>query len=261
MGLPRVVVLGGGMAGLTTAWELSAGDWRERYASITVHQRGWRLGGKGASSRGEHGRIEEHGLHVLLGYYDATFRVLREVYAELDRARTDPGCPLLDWTDALVPSGDVGLVDVSGPTAPEPFVTRFSRDGRLPGEPGSEDRPLRPVDVVVRGLRLLADFHGAGVADGPVEVYLSTSPRPRPAGGADPAAALRAGLLTTLAGAAVTLERVTDALGALPSASLLGPVREVLELVREQLRAATVRAPRPGAPPSSSTWSPPSCWG
>ena len=93
---PRVVVLGGGMAGLATAWELSSGDWRQRLDSITVYQRGWRLGGKGASSRGPHGRIEEHGLHVLLGYYDATFRVLREVYAELDRAVTDPACPIRD---------------------------------------------------------------------------------------------------------------------------------------------------------------------
>ena len=82
------------MAGLATAWELSSGDWRSRLGSITVYQRGWRLGGKGASSRGPHGRIEEHGLHVLLGYYDATFRLLREVYGELDRERTDPGCPV-----------------------------------------------------------------------------------------------------------------------------------------------------------------------
>ncbi|HLS46340.1 MAG TPA: FAD-dependent oxidoreductase, partial [Ornithinicoccus sp.] len=77
MGRDRVVILGGGMAGLTTAWELSSGSWTERFDSITVYQRGWRLGGKGASGRGDHGRIEEHGLHVLLGYYDATFRVLR----------------------------------------------------------------------------------------------------------------------------------------------------------------------------------------
>src|SRR4029453_11438476 len=75
VGRERVVILGGGMAGLATAWELSAGDWRSRLESITVYQRGWRLGGKGASSRGRYGRIEEHGLHVLLGYYDATFRV------------------------------------------------------------------------------------------------------------------------------------------------------------------------------------------
>ena len=93
------------MAGLAAAWELSAGNWRTAVDSITVYQRGWRLGGKGASSRGPHGRIEEHGLHVLLGCYDATFRVLREVYRELDRARTDPACPLATWRDAVAPAG------------------------------------------------------------------------------------------------------------------------------------------------------------
>ncbi len=67
------------MAGLAAAWELSSGDWRDRLESITVYQRGWRLGGKGASSRGRHGRIEEHGLHLLLGCYDATCRSTRKV--------------------------------------------------------------------------------------------------------------------------------------------------------------------------------------
>jgi uncharacterized protein with NAD-binding domain and iron-sulfur cluster len=100
-----VVILGGGMAGLATAWELSRGDWRRSLAGITVYQRGWRLGGKGASSRGRNGRIEEHGLHVLLGYYDAMFRVLRECYGELDRQRTDPFCPIRTWEEAVRPSG------------------------------------------------------------------------------------------------------------------------------------------------------------
>jgi uncharacterized protein with NAD-binding domain and iron-sulfur cluster len=247
MGRERVVVLGGGMGGLATAWELSSGPWRDRFESITVYQRGWRLGGKGASSRGEHGRIEEHGLHVLLGYYDATFRVLREVYSELDRARTDPGCPLRDWRDAVAPSGDVGLVDLYGPSAPEPFVTRFRPDGRLPGEPGAEDRPLRPVDVAVRGLRLLADFHGVmqGVPE-PSEVYLSTTPQPQRAPFPDPTILLRAGALTSLAGLTVVLERAATALQDTPlPRSTAAPLAGVLLTVREQLRS-TVRS-NPGA--------------
>ena len=59
---PGVVVLGGGMAGVTAAWRLSEGDWRARFSAITVVERSHRLGGKGASSRGANGRIEEHGL-------------------------------------------------------------------------------------------------------------------------------------------------------------------------------------------------------
>ena len=71
----RVAILGGGIAGLAAAWELSG------EAEVTVYERDWRLGGKGASSRGEHGRIEEHGLHVWGGFYHNAFRTMREVYA------------------------------------------------------------------------------------------------------------------------------------------------------------------------------------
>jgi uncharacterized protein with NAD-binding domain and iron-sulfur cluster len=186
------------MAGLVTAWELSSGDWRERLDSITIYQRGWRLGGKGASSRGPHERIEEHGLHVLLGCYDATFRVLREVYGELDRATTDPTCPLRTWRDAVTPAGDVGLADEAGDRWSH-FVTRFSGNAELPGEPGAEARPLTPLDVASRAMRLLADFHRAGVApDVRKGIFLSTSPVP-PASPSGVAPLLRGGGLMAAA--------------------------------------------------------------
>src|SRR5262245_23201071 len=104
MSAPRVLILGGGTAGLTAAWRLSESGWRGHFSEITVLERGHRLGGKGASSRGRHGRIEEHGLHVWLGYYDNAFRVMRECYAELDRERTDPHCPIRTWRDAFFPA-------------------------------------------------------------------------------------------------------------------------------------------------------------
>lgn len=193
------------MAGLVTAWELSAGPWRQQLESITVYQRGWRLGGKGASSRGPHGRIEEHGLHVLLGCYDATFRVLREVYAELDRTVTDPLSPIRTWRDAFVPTGDVGLADWDG-TAWSHFVTRFSTNDALPGEPGAEDRLLTPLDVASRGIRLLADFHAALAPPTPAQVYLSASPAPRPAPTSN-GMLFRAGGLTALAALVEVVER------------------------------------------------------
>ena len=58
--------------------------WQDKF-DITVYQPGWRLGGKGASGRGPGGRIEEHGLHVWLGFYENAFKLLRECYAELGR--------------------------------------------------------------------------------------------------------------------------------------------------------------------------------
>ena len=56
------------MAGLAAAWRLSEPGWQRRFSSITVLEASGRLGGKGASHRGRHGRIEEHGLHVWLGH-------------------------------------------------------------------------------------------------------------------------------------------------------------------------------------------------
>jgi uncharacterized protein with NAD-binding domain and iron-sulfur cluster len=86
-GKEKIAILGGGMSGLTAAWELTNDpSWKERYESVTVYQTGWRLGGKCASGRNaaEHQRIEEHGLHVWFGCYENAFRVLRACYDELD---------------------------------------------------------------------------------------------------------------------------------------------------------------------------------
>jgi uncharacterized protein with NAD-binding domain and iron-sulfur cluster len=206
MARPRVAIVGGGMAGLAAAWELSSGEWRNHIDSITVYQRGWRLGGKGASSRGRFGRIEEHGLHVLLGYYDATFRVLRQVYGELDRAVTDPECPIQSWRDAVSPAPDVGLAESEG-TAWSHFVTRFSGNDAIPGEPGAEDRPIQPLDMAARALRLLLDFHRAVSAPrAPAQVYVSGSPVPR-SEAADRATLVRGAGLTALAALLEALER------------------------------------------------------
>ncbi len=121
------------MAGVTAAWELSRPGWRDRFDAITVYQRGWLLGGKGASTRGAHGEILEHGLHVWPGYYDNAFRLLRDCYAELDRARTDPSCPIRTWRDAFVPAPDVGVfehVDGRVETVVGPVPHQRARAGR-----------------------------------------------------------------------------------------------------------------------------------
>ena len=97
----KIAILGGGIGSLTTAFALtSRRNWRERY-EITVYQMGWRLGGKGASGRnGEPGygdRIEEHGFHVWMGFYDNAFKMMKEAYAELARTAG----PFREWTDAF----------------------------------------------------------------------------------------------------------------------------------------------------------------
>jgi uncharacterized protein with NAD-binding domain and iron-sulfur cluster len=153
----RVAVLGGGMAGLSAAWRLSEPGWQDRFESITVYQRGWRLGGKGASSRGPHGRIEEHGLHVWLGSYENAFALLRECYAELDRATTDPAAPIRTWDQAMIPADNLAMADRWG----DDWLVwpgKFSRNDQLPGEPDATGRELTVVEFLQRALELLLDF-------------------------------------------------------------------------------------------------------
>lgn len=149
--------MGGGMAGLTAAWRLSEPGWRDRFGSITVYQRGWRLGGKAASSRGPHGRIEEHGLHVWLGCYDNAFALLRECYAELDRATNDPGCPVERWDQALIPSDDLAIADRFG----DDWLVwsgALGRNSDLPGEPNVTGREFTAVEFLERALQLVRNF-------------------------------------------------------------------------------------------------------
>jgi uncharacterized protein with NAD-binding domain and iron-sulfur cluster len=238
---PRVVILGGGMGGLATAWELSSGEWRKHLDSITVYQRGWRLGGKGASSRGRFGRIEEHGLHVLLGYYDATFRVLREVYGEVDRAVTDPECPIRSWRDAVSPAADVGLAEWEGP-ARSHFVTQFSGNDAIPGEPGAEDRPIQPLDMATRALRLLLDFHRAVAAPrAPAQVYISGSPVPR-AEASDWGTLVRGAGLTALAALLEAVERGARLATGLES-RLVEALAAVLQRWRDGMRRVLLADP------------------
>jgi uncharacterized protein with NAD-binding domain and iron-sulfur cluster len=178
----QVAVLGAGMAGLAAAWRLSEPGWRDEFDSITVYQRGWRLGGKGASSRGPNGRIEEHGLHLWLGYYENSFRLLRECYAELDRPRTDPEAPIQTWRDAIIPAETVGLEDRRG-DGWHHWLGQFTPNDLLPGEPNATGRELTLADVLRRALQLIVDFLESLPEDGVVsgQVVLSASPN-APAG-------------------------------------------------------------------------------
>lgn len=165
------------MAALTAAFELSEGKWQDRFERITVYQRGWRLGGKGASSRGPNGRIEEHGLHLLLGYYDQTFEVMRRCYDELDRSTNDPGCPIRSWDDAVRPANRVAVTELDGERW-LPWVASFTP---TPGKPGTDRAfPSTPAQVLIRSLQLLADFFGSLAPPRPIDrkdrVHLSTSP-------------------------------------------------------------------------------------
>ena len=123
---------------MAAAWELSRPEHAGRY-SVTVYQEGWRLGGKGASGRGANGRIEEHGLHVWLGFYDNAFRMMRECHAELEAQGL--GALFGDWRDAWTPENDVALFSVAENGG-------FQRwDAHMPPRPGLPGDPLPAGEV------------------------------------------------------------------------------------------------------------------
>ena len=96
----RIAILGGGIGGLTTAYHLSrTPELRDRF-EVTVHQMGWKLGGKISSGRDAQGRNLEHGLHIWFGCYENTFQMLQEVYAG---RQAPPGSPFQTWRDVAKP--------------------------------------------------------------------------------------------------------------------------------------------------------------
>ena len=148
----RVAVIGGGCAALTAAFELTRAEHRGRFA-VTVYQLGWRLGGKGASGRGPSGRIEEHGLHIWLGFYENAFALMRECYAELDR---DPKTsPIASWRDAFLPEPHVGVADRSLAGDWGEWIAHFPPAPGLPGDPIGPNSPFTLASYVARALGLL----------------------------------------------------------------------------------------------------------
>ena len=78
----KVVIIGGGMAALAAAFDLTRTEALRDQFDVTIYQMGWRLGGKAASGRDCEGRVVEHGLHVWFGCYENAFGLVREAYDE-----------------------------------------------------------------------------------------------------------------------------------------------------------------------------------
>ena len=146
----KVAILGGGVAAITAAFELTnVPGWQQRY-EVTIYQLGWRLGGQCASGRGPHDRIEEHGLHVLLACYENAFRMLRQCYAELDR---DQKAPLATWEQAFKPyNGIIFQEHIDGVSKLWPMD--FPRNRALPGDGGLFPKPRDYFSAAVDFLRV-----------------------------------------------------------------------------------------------------------
>ncbi|MEY4550035.1 MAG: hypothetical protein RL685_6230, partial [Pseudomonadota bacterium] len=116
---------------MATAFELTRPEHAGKYR-VTVYQQGFRLGGKGASGRGVGDRIEEHGLHLWMGFYENAFRLMRQCYSELGR---DPRqCRIADWRQAFEPDNYCGVTDETPDGRWVPWVVHFPANPGLPGD-------------------------------------------------------------------------------------------------------------------------------
>lgn len=168
--MQKIAILGGGVGAMTAAWRLtSVPDWRDQY-EITVYQMGWRLGGKGASGRNaaENHRIQEHGLHMWMGFYENAFGMMREVYEYCSRKHLMPNSPFQSYKDAFSPVDVITVVEnIHGKAYP--WTNVFPETDSWPGEGGA---PAGVVDhgtllwfYIVRILELLVGEFDNAVAD------------------------------------------------------------------------------------------------
>jgi uncharacterized protein with NAD-binding domain and iron-sulfur cluster len=197
----RVAVVGGGCAALTAAFELTRPEHHGQY-EVTVYQMGWRLGGKGASGRGVSDRIEEHGLHLWMGFYENAFQLMRECYEE--RHRIHPNCRFADWRDAFKPAPDVGVADRVG-DGWEFWLAHFPSGQGLPGDP-STGGPFTVTFYLRQSVILIEELlRSTGVAEDLATAPGSTAGRTVDALFSAMAALLRYG---QLAGTAALLEGI-----------------------------------------------------
>lgn len=145
----RILVLGGGMGSLAALFALtSTPNWDRRF-SITVLQQGWRLGGKCASGRNQENRQrnEEHGLHVLGGFYHNTFKMLRNCYKDWRHIEFEQA---FEEQDTFVLSQKIGG---NWQHMPIPMQS--------PGTPGVTPPPnLTPLAIVKRLFGLVREIEG-----------------------------------------------------------------------------------------------------
>ena len=143
----KIAILGAGMASLSAAYELTDYEnWQNDY-EVTIYDLGWRLGGKTHTGRGVNNRIEEHGIHILQGWYATTFRMLRAVYAERKEKGLAPDSPLQDlFEDGLTRNNTTILTDFDpelGKWTNWPLI--FPETENLPGglKPPSIEEQIR----------------------------------------------------------------------------------------------------------------------
>ena len=172
MSKTKIAILGGGMAGLSAAYQLSKTQaLRDRY-EVTIYQLGWRLGGKAASGRDAIGRNLEHGLHVWFGCYENTFKMLQEIYAARN---PPPGSKLRIWQDAVKPQDytPIGMLDDKGGWHYLPLT--WPTNSGTPGDGTLMPTIAQMLETVIGWLKEIFD---KGNEPSPAEATAAAGPPP-----------------------------------------------------------------------------------
>lgn len=154
MSKKKIAILGGGIAALASAYELTSyPNWQDEY-EVTVYQLGWRLGGKMSGGRGPNGRVQELGLHLLLGFYVNAFPMFEAVYKERTARGLAPDSPYKTLQDAILPNNGTLLVnfdDKEGRWINWPLI--FPPTEGYPGD----GAPLNTWQLLKKGVAILLE--------------------------------------------------------------------------------------------------------
>src|SRR5277367_1723701 len=143
--MQKIAILGGGIGALATAAELTNDpNWQDNY-EITIYQMGWRLGGKGASGRNRNmsDRIQEHGIHLWMGFYENAFHMIRQVYDEANQKGLMPDSPFTDARKAFTPMNYTPMMEQVG-TEWKLWPLNWWPSKEFPGEPERFDNCEQP---------------------------------------------------------------------------------------------------------------------
>lgn len=129
----RLAIVGGGPSALVAAFHLTQKE-PEAY-DITIYEMSWRLGGKTVSGRGEHGRIEEHGLHILFGCYHNVFATMLDCYDEMSEKHlvSPDEHRLQHFYDAIAPH-HFGVIGDDRSKPWQPMLIEFPSNRGVPGD-------------------------------------------------------------------------------------------------------------------------------
>jgi len=157
----KVAVLGGGLGSLTalatmvTHENYSPEDW-----DITVYERSWRLGGKGASGRNAQfdQRIEEHGIHIWLGFYDNAFKLITQAFESMGHK----------WEDYFTAT-DLTVFEEVVRGERKPWPIEFPTNQDVPGTVDYMD--YTPFELLIqalkRGVAIILEMAGLDMDEEP----------------------------------------------------------------------------------------------